>query len=73
MGSGAVIYVPSFIKIGSGVQKLIAGNTQTHTRTATCYHKPTLFFQNKESRLEILQSSKCLKKFESIKAGFDTE
>jgi hypothetical protein len=23
MGSGAVIYVPSFIKIGSGVQKLI--------------------------------------------------
>jgi hypothetical protein len=25
MGSGAVIYVPSFIKIGSGVQKLIGG------------------------------------------------
>jgi hypothetical protein len=23
MGSGAVIYVPSFIKIGSGIQKLI--------------------------------------------------
>jgi hypothetical protein len=31
MGSGAVIYVPSFIKIGSGVQKLIRGDTQTHT------------------------------------------
>jgi hypothetical protein len=23
MGSGAMIYIPSFIKIGSGVQKLI--------------------------------------------------
>jgi hypothetical protein len=31
MGSGAVLYVPSFIKIGSGVQKLIGGNTHTHT------------------------------------------
>jgi hypothetical protein len=29
MGSGAVIYVPSFIKIGPGVQKLIVGNTHT--------------------------------------------
>jgi hypothetical protein len=33
MGSGAVIYVPGFIKIGSGVQKLIGGNPQTHTHT----------------------------------------
>jgi hypothetical protein len=33
MDSGAVIYIPSFIKIGSGVQKLIGGihrHTQTH-------------------------------------------
>jgi hypothetical protein len=30
MGSGAVIYVPSFIQIGSGVQKLIGGYTDTH-------------------------------------------
>jgi hypothetical protein len=33
MGSGAEIYVPSFIKIGSDVQKLIEGTyiyTQTH-------------------------------------------
>jgi hypothetical protein len=35
MVSGAVIYVPSFIKIGSGVQKLIRGNTQTHTLSHT--------------------------------------
>jgi hypothetical protein len=25
MGSGAVIYIPSFIKIGSGIQQLIGG------------------------------------------------
>jgi hypothetical protein len=31
MGSGALIYIPSFIKIGSGVQKLIGGmHTNTH-------------------------------------------
>jgi hypothetical protein len=34
MGSGAVIYVPSFIKIGLGVQKLIGGiHTHTHTES----------------------------------------
>jgi hypothetical protein len=31
MGSGAMIYIPSFIKIGSGIQKLIGGFTDTHT------------------------------------------
>jgi hypothetical protein len=25
MGSGAMIYIPSFIEIGSGIQKLIGG------------------------------------------------
>jgi hypothetical protein len=35
MGSGAVIYIPSFIKIGSGVQNLIGGYTDTHTRINT--------------------------------------
>jgi hypothetical protein len=29
MGLGAVIYIPSFIKVGSGVQKLIVGYTDT--------------------------------------------
>jgi hypothetical protein len=29
MGSGAMIYVPSFIKIGSDILKLIAGDSQT--------------------------------------------
>jgi hypothetical protein len=31
MGSGAVIYLPSFVKIGSGIQKLIGGYTDTKT------------------------------------------
>jgi hypothetical protein len=30
MGSGAVIYIPSFIEIGSGIKKLIEGDSQTH-------------------------------------------
>jgi hypothetical protein len=66
MGSGAVIYVPSFIQIGSGIQKLIGGGVQsegereTHTWEgggAKRSHKPTLFFQNKESRLKMLLDS----------------
>jgi hypothetical protein len=36
-GSSAMIYIPSLIQIGSGIQKLIGGDTQT----AWCYHKPT--------------------------------
>jgi hypothetical protein len=30
MGSGAMIYIPSFLKIGSGIQKLI-GEIHRHT------------------------------------------
>jgi hypothetical protein len=41
MGSGAVMYIPSFTKIGSGIQKLIGvGDTQT----AWLSHKPTFIF-----------------------------
>jgi hypothetical protein len=29
MGSGAMIYIPSFIKIGSAIQKLIGGTTDS--------------------------------------------
>jgi hypothetical protein len=31
IGSGAMINVPSFIKIDSAIQKLIGGNTDTQT------------------------------------------
>jgi hypothetical protein len=30
MGSGAVIYIPSFIEIGSGIQNLIGGYLDRH-------------------------------------------
>jgi hypothetical protein len=30
MGSVTMIYIPSFIKIGSGIRKLIRGDSQTH-------------------------------------------
>jgi hypothetical protein len=29
MGSDAMIYIPSFVHIGSGIQKLIRGDSQT--------------------------------------------
>jgi hypothetical protein len=41
MGSGAMIYIPSFIKIGSGTRKLTRG---THRHTAWGSHKPTFIF-----------------------------
>jgi hypothetical protein len=31
MASGAMIYIPGFIQIGSGIQKLIGGDTHTQT------------------------------------------
>jgi hypothetical protein len=36
MGSGAMIYIPSFIKIGSGIHMLIWGDTQTHRQEGDC-------------------------------------
>jgi hypothetical protein len=39
MGSVAMIYIPSFIQIGSGIQKFIGG--YRGTQTAWRSHKPT--------------------------------
>jgi hypothetical protein len=39
--SGAMIYIPSFINTGSGIQKLIGGDTQD-TQIGRRWHKPTL-------------------------------
>jgi hypothetical protein len=33
MGSGATIYIPSFVKIGSGIQKSIGEDTHIDTHT----------------------------------------
>jgi hypothetical protein len=38
MGSGAMIYTPGFINIGSGIQKLIR---EIDTQTGRRLHKPT--------------------------------
>jgi hypothetical protein len=69
MGSGAVIYVPSFIKIGSGVRKLTEGDTQTHTNTNTHTHGEQrdliglfYFFQNKESMLKRIMLGRYVRK-----------
>jgi hypothetical protein len=43
MGSGAMIYIPSFIKIGSAIQKLIGG-IQTHIGTNKQHGDPTSLF-----------------------------
>jgi hypothetical protein len=48
MGSGAMIYIPSLIKIGSGIQKLIGG---IHRQLGDQIYL-ILLFQNKESRLK---------------------
>jgi hypothetical protein len=49
MGSGAAVYVPSFIKIGSRIQKLIGG-IHTHRQQRDLISL-RLFFQNKKRRL----------------------
>jgi hypothetical protein len=41
MGSVAMIYVPSFIEIGSGIQKLIGREELTETQKARRSHKST--------------------------------
>jgi hypothetical protein len=43
MGSNAMIYIPSFIRIGSGIQKLF-GREYTGTQTAWRPHKPNFYF-----------------------------
>jgi hypothetical protein len=53
MGSGAMIYIPSFIKIGSGTQQLIGGIHRQHGDIISLF----LFFQNKESSLKYTKSS----------------
>jgi hypothetical protein len=53
MSSGSMIYIPSFIQIGSPIQKLTGGDTHTDTRQGD-FISQLLLFQNKESRLNIL-------------------
>jgi hypothetical protein len=41
MDSSAMTYIPNFIKIGSGIEKLMAGGI-TDTQTARRSHRPIL-------------------------------
>jgi hypothetical protein len=57
MSSGAMIYVSSFLIIGLGIQKLMAGFTDT--QTAWRSHKRTFMFLNKEGELKMENGLKC--------------
>jgi hypothetical protein len=58
--SGAMIFIPSFIKIGSRVQKLLGRiPIQTHRQQGDL-KSLTLFFQNKESRLKTRVGIVCM-------------
>jgi hypothetical protein len=52
MGSGAITYIPSYIQIGSGIQKLKGGNTQTHRQQGDLISLCCLFFENKKRGLK---------------------
>jgi hypothetical protein len=54
MGSRAMIYIPSFIKTGSGIQKLIGWDIQKHRQHGDRISLP-LFFENKETTLKTHQ------------------
>jgi hypothetical protein len=52
MGSGAMLHIPSFIKFGIGIQKLLGRDTGTQQGDVI---SPLLFFQYSESRLTVEQ------------------
>jgi hypothetical protein len=52
MGSGVMIYIQSFIKIGSGIQKFLEG--RIHRQNGDRISLP-LFFKKKESRLKTIK------------------
>jgi hypothetical protein len=45
------MYIPNFIKIGSNIQELIGGDSQTHTDSVEIAYAYSNFFSNKGSRL----------------------
>jgi hypothetical protein len=55
MDSGAMIYIPSFINIGSGMQKIIEGDTHRQHGDLISL---LLLLLNKESRLKLING--CL-------------
>jgi hypothetical protein len=61
MGSGVMINIPGFIKIGSAIQKLIGRDIKSQRRHGDRISL-LLFFQNKQSRLKIFnETTLCYK------------
>jgi hypothetical protein len=56
MGSGDMMYMPSFRKIGSAIRKLIGRDSETHRQHGDIISLH-LFLQNKESILNIKNRS----------------
>jgi hypothetical protein len=50
--SGAMIYIQSFVKIGSGIQKLKGEGGFPDKYKVLKSYKPTLIFENKGSRVK---------------------
>jgi hypothetical protein len=57
MGLGGMTFMPRFIMIGSGIQKLIRGDSQTY-RQRRDRMRLLSFFQNTWSRLKTKNSGK---------------
>jgi hypothetical protein len=56
IGSGAIIYIPSFIQIGSAIQKLMGGDTDSMVIALVYFY---FFFQNKKIRLKRIDFINC--------------
>jgi hypothetical protein len=69
MCSGAVLYIPSFVKIGPGIQKLLRENTYRHRQQGGLISL-LLFFHNKDSRLQLLRHLPALQKYVFITVQF---
>jgi hypothetical protein len=64
VGSGAMIYIPSFIKIGSGIQKLMEGGGYTDTERRL--HEPTLGKQANKIVVLIKNAKSSFKTLDSM-------
>jgi hypothetical protein len=58
MGPGAMIYKPSFITTGSGIQKLIWGNLQTHKQHGDCI---SLLYESRLKTKIVANSQTCVR------------
>jgi hypothetical protein len=59
MDSGVMIYIPSFIKSGSGIQNLMGGGIYRHTDSMEIARVYFYFFKIKRSKLKE-QSISCM-------------